>query len=344
METFSMTRIIRKRYDDLTQDEICNILRLIEEYGGLIFHEPHFNLIVQQSFHTELTFWIALSKTGEMIGFCPMHTEKHGILKYSYSSPTHLAVPFGGWIFNTALVTHDELIQGMKYGFNEVGFYFSSIQYPTDTFEHTRLPLKRLVTPIIDLAQSEEEIWTKSLKSSRRNRVRKAQKEGVVVTTYGVDGLDMFLPCMKDLHKKINMQDKPDSFYRNIVDYYAPKNQAKIFIAEKDGKVLSGCLVIGNHRYMHGWEAGIMENMPSIGLYEIMYWYNIVWSKEIGSKYMDFCVLDEENLPQIAFFKLEFTNHIVPFYHIVSSSMSVRILAKLKTILNLHKKNIKMAE
>jgi hypothetical protein len=338
MEAFYMTKIIRKRINDLTQVEIQSIFEINNKFGGLIFHEIQFNLIVQETFRTELTYWVAISETGKVIGFCPMHTVIRGVLKYSYSSPTHFGVPFGGWVFDSAQITHDELIHGMKYGLNEIGVYFSSIQYPTDTFEKTMISVKRCSTPIIDLSMSEEEIWNKSLKSCRRSRVRKAQREGVVVKTYGSEGYDLFVPCQKDLHKKINMPDKPEEFYRKLLDYYAPKGQARIFIAEKDGEIFAGSIAIGNHLFMHFWEAAIKQNAPSIGLYEILYWENIVWAQKNGSAYFDLCVVDEENLPQIAFFKLEISNHKVPFYHFIASKISFRILAKLQKSLIRDKK------
>jgi hypothetical protein len=325
-----MIRVIRKSYADLSHDDLKDIGGINDDFGGLIFHEAEFNHIVQESFNTELTYWLAYSQQGGMIGFCPMHSQKHGFLKYSYASPTHLGVPFGGWVFDSSKVSHDELLGKMKYSLNEVGLYFSSIQYPHNTFTHTKLPLKMLSTPIIDLSQSIDDIWTMSLKSSRRNRVRKAQKEGVIVKTYGAEGVDLILPSLKDLHKMHHLPDKPDTFYHKIIEYYAPKNQATVFTAEKEGQILSGCIVIGNQRYMHGWEAGVRENVPSIGLFEIMYWENIVWAKETGSAYMDFCVIDEVNLPQIAFFKLEFTSKIVPFYHMVISNSCFKVLSRLQ--------------
>ncbi len=328
-----MIKMIRKQYTDLSQDEIQKIEKINVEFGGLIFHETKFNQIVQETFNTELSYWIALSSTGTMIGFCPMHTEKRGFLKYSYSSPTHLSVPFGGWIFNSSMVTHDELIQGMKYGINESGIYFSSIQFPTDSFQQTKLPVKRLSTPIIDLSQTEEDIWNNSLKPSRRKRVRKSQKEGVVMKRYGAEGLEILLPCIKDLYQKINRPDKPDDYYRKVIDYYAPKNQACIIVAERDGEVLAGNIVIGNKFYMHLWAGAVRYNAPSIGLSEAIDWESIAWAKQNGFSYIDLCVIDEENLPQLAFYKLEITNHVVPFYHMVTSKLSFKIIAKLQKYL-----------
>jgi hypothetical protein len=338
MEAFYMTKIIRKKYEDLSQLEIQNILEVHNRCGGLIFHDIPFNLIVQETFRTELTYWLALSSSDALVGFCPMHTETRGMLKYSYSGPTHLGVPYGGWVFDATKVSHDELLQGMKYEYNEIGVYFSSIQYPADTFEKTNIPVERCSTPIIDLSLSEEDIWNKSLKSCRRSRVRKAQREGVVVKTYGAEGYDLFLPCQIDLHKKINIPNKPEEFYRKILNHYAPKNQARVFIAEKEGEIFAGSIAIGNQVYMHFWEAAIMQNAPSIGLYEIIYWENIVWAQKNGSSFFDLCVIDEKNLPQIAFFKLEISNHVVPFYQVISSKMSFRILAKLQKYLSHTKK------
>ncbi|HNX01110.1 MAG TPA: GNAT family N-acetyltransferase [Candidatus Cloacimonadota bacterium] len=325
-----MIKIIRKPYINLTQEDLKNIEKINADFGGLIFHEVQFNVIVKETFRTELFYWLAISNEGKLIGFCPMHTEKRGLLKYTFSSPSHLGVPYGGWIFDSSQVSHDELIKGMKLSFNEISLYFSSIQYPSDTLSQTQLPMKRLATPIIDLSQSEEDIWSKSLKYARRNRIRKAQKEGVVLKIYGVEGFDKFYPCMQDLHKRINVPVKPEAYYRKILDYYAPRNQARLFITEKDGEVLSGGLVVGNQKFMHGWEAGIRENAPSIGLNETMYWEIIVWAKQIGTSFVDFCVIDEVNLPNIAFFKLEFTRLVVPFYHIVRSSLSSKIISKLQ--------------
>jgi len=323
-------KVIRKNISEIDNRERREIDKLIENNCGLIFHEIEFNKIVSESFNTELSYFIAYNNFNKIIGICPLHTIKKGLVKLTYSNPTIFEVPYGGWVFDKSEVSIYELIKQMKIGFNESLIYWSNIQIEEDIYKDNILKIFPHQTAIVDLSLEEDTIWKNIIHSKRRNMIRKALKSGINIKSYGVEGFDLYYPLMIDMHNKIGLKSKPNNFYRNALDIYFKKKQTIIFLAEKDNETISGIILIGNKNVMHYWQGASKKGVPNLGQGELLQWEAIKWAKKSGSQYYDLCVVEPERLPYIARFKLSFSKNIVPFYHFSKKPITYRVLSRMQ--------------
>ena len=322
-------KIIRKKFTEVDNKEILEIDELIENNFGLIFHETQFNRIVSESFNTELSYFVAYNNDNKIIGICPLHTIKKGLIKLTYSNPAIFEVPYGGWIFDKKQVKIQQLLKYTNPLYNESFTYWSNIQIKEDIYKGFFGQITPHQTAIVDLSLEEDTIWKNIIHSKRRNMIRKALKSEINIKSYSAEGFELYYPLMTDMHNKSGLKSKPKAYYRDIIDIYFKKKQAVILLAEKDNEVISGIILIGNKYIMHYWQGASKKGVPNLGQGELLQWEAIKWAKQIGCKYYDLCIVETERLPHIARFKLGFSKNIVPFYHLVKKLIIFRIMNRI---------------
>jgi len=324
-------KIIRKKFTEVDNKEILEIDELIENNFGLIFHETQFNRIVSESFNTELSYFVAYNNDNKIIGICPLHTIKKGLIKLTYSNPAIFEVPYGGWIFDNSEISISDLIKQMKIGFNESLIYWSNIQIEDDKYKNLQTKKTELQTPIIDLSYTTDEILHRYVSKKQRQDIRRASRKGVSIEKLDLENFEVFKKLSKTLKNTIGLKAKPEIFYDKLYRCYFDKNKISAFAAKFEGKYISTYLNIGNRHIVHVWIAGRIVNLPkSLCQNQLLMWESIKWAKKNGSKYFDLCVLEQKRLPHIARFKLGFSKNIVPFYHLTKKPMSFRILSRIQ--------------
>ena len=164
-------KIIRKKFTEVDNKEILEIDELIENNFGLIFHETQFNRIVSESFNTELSYFVAYNNDNKIIGICPLHTIKKGLIKLTYSNPAIFEVPYGGWIFDKKQVKIQQLLKYTNPLYNESFTYWSNIQIKEDIYKGFFGQITPHQTAIVDLSLEEDTIWKNIIHSKRRNMI-----------------------------------------------------------------------------------------------------------------------------------------------------------------------------
>lgn len=322
-------KIIRKKITLINNNEILEIDKLIENNFGLIFHEVEFNRIVTESFNTVLSYFIAYNESNKIISICPLHTFKKGLIKTTYSNPALYEIPFGGLVWNQELTTINELLKKIKLSYNESLVYWSNIQIKDNEYESCKIAKQEFQTGIINLEANDKYIWENAINPKKRNKIRKAKKNNIKIKFMGKEGLDLYYSLMRELHEKMDLKMKSKKYYENILKTYFRKNQAIILLAEKNGDILSGVILIGNKNVMHYWQGASKRNVENLGQGELLQWEAIKWAKENGSQYYDLCVVEKDRLPNIAKFKLGFSKDIKPFYNISIRPLTFRILNRM---------------
>ena len=163
--------------------------------------------------------------------------------------------------------------------------------------------------------------------------IRKALKSDVKIYRYGPKGISLYLPLMREMHKKAILKKISQDYYFDVLNKYFSKKKAILMMAAKDNEILSGVIIVGNKNVMHYWQGASKTNAPNLGQGELLQWEAIKWAKESKSKYYDLCVVEEERLPHIAKFKKGFSNEIVPFYYFTKKTLCFRVLSKLQSVL-----------
>jgi lipid II:glycine glycyltransferase (peptidoglycan interpeptide bridge formation enzyme) len=124
------------------------------------------------------------------------------------------------------------------------------------------------------------------------------------------------------------MKIKPLEFYLRLFHEYSLIDKIKVFLAKKKEEVLAGLILLRNRFICHYWFSAIKKNYENLGQGDLLQWEAIKWSKAMGSRYYDLCVVEPERLPDIAHFKLGFSKNLVPFYLITKKSLLYRACSK----------------
>lgn len=322
-------KIIRKNISHFNTDEKVAIDKFNEEYNGLIFHETGFNEIVSECFNTNLSYALSYQKD-KLIGICPMHSIKRGILKSSYSNPSQYEVPYGGWVLKKELTSYSELTNKLEINFNEMLTCWTSLlAEPASKFIEDNS--KTFFTVLIDLSKAQQDIWEQDINSKRRNMIRKAEKSAITIRQFGTDGLDIFYTLLLEMNKKTGMHSKIKEYYEKILKKYYPA-KAVILLASLNGEIIAGNMLIGNTNAFHYWQGASKLGIENLGQGELLQWESIKWAKSGGSKSYDLCVVEQERLPNIAQFKMGFSKELVPFYCITKKTFTFRVINKIQNV------------
>jgi peptidoglycan pentaglycine glycine transferase (the first glycine) len=180
-----------------------------------------------------------------------------------------------------------------------------------------------MATVRIDLNLPAEEILA-GMRSATRQKIRKAERKGIVVREAGAPGLQSFDRLLAATGRRQGFSPYPVDYYGEILRQFGDGRKATLLLAEHDGQTLAGAVMVGYGDTavykMGGWsgeQAGLRPN-------ELLHWQAIKWAKEHGYAYYDLdginpsaarAVLAGEPLPESAlggptFFKLGFGGEV----------------------------------
>lgn len=321
-------KVIRKSIDKISESEKNQIDSFIEQNDGLIFHETKFNEIASETFNTDFYYFLAFIKL-RLVGICPVHSIKRGILINSYSNNGSFEIPYGGWVFDDKKTTIQKLWNNLPLRINESLTYWSFMK---GIPENLKQQGQMFETGLVNLNNSEKELFDNVIHSKRRNMIRKAEKSGITIEKYGAEGLTIYFNLMQDMHQKAGLKAIPINYYENFLNAYSVAGNALLMIAFHEEKPLSGVIIVGNKNVMHYWQGASMSEAPNFGQGELLQWEAIKWAKKKEALYYDLCVIEPDRLPNIAQFKMGFTKELIPFYCISKKSFFFRIINKLQNV------------
>jgi hypothetical protein len=312
-----------------------------EKNDGLIFHETKFNEVLSAFINTQLYFYLCFSEKNKLVGICPIHKSRNGLLADYYTGKLDYEIPYGGWVFSDD-IGQEVLIEQLRPGFFESYQYFSNIFRCGEKAEDYRAQ-NRLIywTSLIDLNNSTEVIWKDYIDPKKRNKIRKAQKNDIEIVFAGTEAISTFYSLLIEMNKATGMKSKDLEFYKELLKNYS-NGKSKIIFAYHKKKLLSGLLLLGNKNIMHYWQGATAMNSGNFGQGELLQWEAIKWSADHGIKFYDLCYLySDKQLEQkaekqmrIAEFKLGFSKELAFFFNTHQKSTSYSIIHKVKRILS----------
>jgi len=191
---------------------------------------------------------------------------------------------------------------------------------PATDFIKTRSIQMTDCTIINDLTASEEELFEK-IKKNARYDIRLAEKNDVVIKEdSSPEGIKKFLELYYVTGKRIGLFLREEKYMTETIKIFADKGMAKIFLAEHDGKALSGAVIfiLGEKAwYVYGGSVRDDEKITSSYLlqFEIM-----KYLKKIGIARYDFggvpCEKDpigQKNMAGLRVFKSRFGGDYTEF-------------------------------
>lgn len=143
---------------------------------------------------------------------------------------------------------------------------------------------------VVDLTQSEEEIWSKGFEHSARKNINKAKKNGLIVTLdKSTKRLDRFVEIYEDTMTRKGSE----GFYYFGVDYFRriaeemPSNSA-FFYTESDGIPVSVELVLHSNYVAYSFLGGTLPDYLPMGANALLKHAIILEMKHRGISY--FCL------------------------------------------------------
>lgn len=165
---------------------------------------------------------------------------------------------------------------------------------------------------LIDLTESEEQMW-KDVNSKKRNKIRKAGKEG---TTFEImnnqEGLQRSYDVLVDVYKRAKLP-LPDyeyfnALYKNMVE----GAEFIIFVAVYDNKVIGCRLNIGYNGILHDLYAGAFSEYYKKNPNDLLPWEIFKWAKQNGYHLFDFGGAGKPNIPYgVRDYKIQFGGELV---------------------------------
>jgi hypothetical protein len=303
--------------------------QFIDQNNGLVFHYTKLNEIVSEFNNTELFYLIAYKKD-TIIGVCPVHRIRKGILQLDYTNNGNYEIPYGGWVFNVNQIDFKRLWSSIPVSLLGSLTYHSSFIY--DIPEILKKKGKKFETGVIDLSQTIEAIWQNNINPKKRNKIRKAEKSGISIKNYGKEGLNIYYSLLRDFREGEGLSVKSFNYYEKLLNNYFPE-KILILISYLEERPLTGVVILGNKNVMHYWHGASANDIPNLGQGELLQWEAIKWAKNQGSRYYDLCVIEQERLPAIAQFKMGFTRELIPFYCLHKRALFFRGINRIKNAL-----------
>lgn len=285
-------------------------------------HWPEWNLLICDYYKTNF-YYLGLFEKDKIIGICPLHEFKSGVNKNLVSGQFHF-IPNGGWILSER---------------REINFYKLPVTLNT-RFECFSLPLledfkikyfktdKLYSTLVVDLLKEENDIWSDSINTKRRNMIRKSIKSEIKVSI-GSKYIHDFYRLYSENNQYYANKGLPLSFFNELIDR---SNHIKFtpFIAYHNEKPLAGLGLIHDKNYAFYWLGVIKKGELNMGQGDILQWEAIRYSKAHGCKYYDLCYIEKERLPNIYEFKKGFSRTEISIAYMQRKGIFYKIMNKIK--------------
>ena len=305
----------------LSATETKKIDQFIDDNNGLVFHYVEFNKIAAGFCKTELEYWLAVDND-RLVGICPAHFVKKGMLKHFESGLTGFEIPYGGWV-HIPEVDSLRLLKSTKLHYNES--LLISTNFLDEEYGLSGSSLIR-ETAFIDFRDTDLlSIWGR-FDSKRRNMVRKAEKSSVQVHVLNTDNIKDFYELLMNMNSRTSLSSKNEEYYRGIYHLLGPE-KACIMVAYLKNEPVSSVMLVGNDNVWHYWQ-GATDTRFNVGAGELLQWMAIQYAFSRGTKLYDMCVIERNMLPKLASFKLSFGAKPVEYRFVSIRPISVRLLQR----------------
>jgi hypothetical protein len=321
-------RFNRNKLAELNADECRYFDDFIISNGGTPFHEVIFNAIAMEYFKSDAELIIASDESNGLVGVCIVHFFKRGFLREGFSGLCNNEVPYGGWIFDKDKVCLDELLVHTLSGINEKIHYYSNACFEVDGYYRSG-KFKPNQTVVVDLSKDLDVYFETELNSHTRNKIRKAQKSGVITKHLVPQEMNIFYEISEELKQRVGMKNEYP-FYRQVFDAYYEMGRCTCIAEEYRGEIVSAGIMLFNKNVSVGWVAARKSYLPG-NLYqnELLLWDSIIWSKDKGCAFFDLSGLDEQKHPQLARIKLSISKDVRCFYSATLQNLPVRVISKM---------------
>jgi hypothetical protein len=219
---------------------------------------------------------------------------KRPLLEQGLGRLTDLSSPYGYGGHYTSAMGDDleQLLNSFQLGFdrycsdNRVVSQFVRFHPLLNNHNYSRrlVPITfNRFTVAMDLAEGKERLWN-NLTGTNKNRLRKSIKSGLVFREgKEIGDWKLFVKLYYSTMKRKNA----DPYYFFSPSYFSQLQEglgkrARLFLIEKEGKVLSGAIFLCSNQFIHYHLGGSDPGGLSLAPNNLLFWETALWALEQG--------------------------------------------------------------
>lgn len=150
---------------------------------------------------------------------------------------------------------------------------------------------------IINLNQSEENLWSQIHKSRRKN-INRAEKAGVVVEEIvSSDEIPAFYTLLSVTYNNVKVPLADISLFESAFKQLVPKGMAKFYLARHENEYIGARAVLLYKDQIYDWYAGAAMDALSFYPNEFLVWHILKWGIDNNYSRFDFGGAGEPNKP-----------------------------------------------
>jgi hypothetical protein len=253
---------------------------------------------------------------------------------YQYYSPYQKSlIPYGGIVINDNYSNNgDEIIKLFK---NSIRETFNLIYIKSNPgiderpYLREKFKIKAIPTLIINLDKSEKDLW-ESFENRIRRNIKKAEKQRIkinIITPTSINDIGPLTIIYKELCDLKGLSYYSDEYYFEILQILNKNHGTRILYAIYKGQIISAMSVCLYKNTINPWFGGTLKEFVHTEAGTLIYWEIIKYGSKNGYKKFDFLGLD---IGPIAFYKKGFGGTEVPVYHLMHSSLMLKLKNRLK--------------
>ena len=314
-------------------------------------HEKAWDDVVRSSSHSTLfhtVAWLRLAqeqtqsdfiplmfyKGSQLAGIYPVFVQKKGIIDVAVSPPPRSYILYLGPV----IADYDSLNQDKKeslylqiqqemdnYIFGTRGCRYARIRtspglYDSRPLRWSGYTVDPFYTYRINLTGGIDRVWER-FEGKLRVKINKAVKEGVTVRIGDKDDLDFIHDILYARYQEQGFSPSDNKKYLHaIYDKFSPDN-LKIFIAEYQGRRISGTINLCWKNVMYLWVGVPKSELSGISPNDLINWEAIKWAHTNGLEHYE--EMDSGDDPRLRHFKSKYNPDLVIWYSAVKYSSDV---------------------
>jgi len=141
---------------------------------------------------------------------------------------------------------------------------------------------------LINLNQSEDQLWTQIHKSRRKN-IKNAEKEGVIVEEMAEENLiPAFYDLLNETYRKVKTPLADISLFKSAFNKLVPKNMVKFFLLKRNNEYVGARSVLVYKGLVYDWYAGSSQEASFLSPDSCLVWHILKWGIQNNYKTFDF--------------------------------------------------------
>lgn len=261
--------------------------------GSNIYHTPEMFTVFNSVKGHKPTMWAAIERERPLALLLPVNlTLINGLLRplttraVSYGSVLSLSSPEGQAALNILLQRYAHRA-GRGVLFTELR-NVSDLAYAQPTLQSGNFVYENHLNFLLDLRQTEENLWRKVTKSGQQS-IRTARNKGVAVETLTDRAqLPEIYRLLQLVYSRAQVPLASAALFESAWDVLVPRDMLKVFVARAAGAAIGGALFLAWRDRVIYWYGGLNREFAAYAPMETLLWHAIRCARESGYAIFDF--------------------------------------------------------